>query len=104
MGGSSSFVSSWGSSDQQDCSNINLETSLFSPNPVVIKLLKINSKLNIEVDSARKLIATYNADIAGSLVTKDNVSLVDCIERNFEFVGIVKSLDGGNCTIQIRSK
>jgi hypothetical protein len=93
-------------STEPDCYSLDIESTLYSPNPVVIAKLKKNSILDIEYDSGnRSLLASYKGELAGTILGVYIAQIISCIvQKNVEFKGIVRELQGGNCTLTIKAK
>src|ERR1044071_3325245 len=87
-GGRSEVGSGQGSPDE--CSSLDVETALNSPNPDVLKILKKGDILDVVVvetaKSRKSLVAKHaNGQIAGSLTPPPLVTIVSCIEKGFQY-------------------
>jgi len=92
---------------EHDCASLFEETVLNSPNPSVISKLKRDDVLELQVQRkgrAHVLVALKGTEIAGSITSALLAKIIDCIEKGFEYVAIVKTIRGGACTVQIRPK
>jgi len=88
-----------------DCKDINFETNLFSPDPTVLILVRQGDVLAIEYTSPKgPLLVVYKGRIAGTIITKLSTQLLVCMENGIKFIAVVKSINGGSCTVQIKSK
>jgi len=94
-----------GGSSGNDCSDISFETNLFSPDPSVLSLIKKGDILSIEYTPPKgPLTAIYKGKIAGTVIHKFSAQLIVCIVAGVKFIGVVKAISGGSCTIQIKAK
>lgn len=95
------------SGEEHDCASIFEETVLNSPNPIVIAKLKPGDVLELQLRKRGKtfvLLALYGTEIAGSITSALLAKIIDCIDKGFQYVALVKSIRGGACTVQIRPK
>jgi hypothetical protein len=94
-----------GESSGTGCKDINFETNLFSPDPTILILIKQGDVLAIEYTSPKgPLLVVYIGKIAGTIITKLSTQLIVCMENGIKFIAVVKSINGGSCTVQIKSK
>jgi hypothetical protein len=104
--GSSRGSSSRGSSTTE-CSEIKFETTIFSPVPAVLSTVKKGDELDIAVEKTGgiSLVAiTKTGAVLGTILAKENLRLITCMERGFDYVAIVKEIKSGSCTILIKSR
>lgn len=89
-----------------DCKNISIKTNVISPNPSVLRTVKVGDLLNIEVQSATgPLIAvTIKPEVLGSIFTTNPKLLIDCIIDGYKYQGRILKIDGADCQIIITSK
>src|SRR5689334_17820037 len=87
------------------CSGIDVDVTLYSPNPFVIAKLSLYDELMIvyREPSGPLLVTTDLNEVIGSILGSDTHELVNCIKKGFKFIGVVKSINGGNCTINVKS-
>lgn len=92
-----------GGGTSNQCEDINFETTLFSPVPAVLALIKKRDLLSIEYTPPKgPLMAMYNRKLAGTIITKQAAQLIVCIQSGVEFIAVVKTISGGSCTVQIK--
>lgn len=90
---------------EQQCENIEFDTQLFSPDPKVVSNIKRGDELQIELGSGRKsLVVVFKGQLAGTLLGKYLIQLIDCIDKGYIFIAIVKNIEGGNCNLKIKTK
>lgn len=107
MSGSGGIVGGRGrrGSSGNKCEDISFETTLYSPDPSVLALIKKGDILAIDYTSPKgPLIAVHKGKIAGTIITKLSPQLIVCIESGVKFIGVVKTITGGSCTMQIKAK
>lgn len=87
-----------------NCVDIFVQTTLASPNPEVIGMLKPNDILSLQLEReiGPLLAITPQNEIAGSITSSMLAKLIRCITEGFKFIAIVKSVTGGRCDIEIR--
>jgi hypothetical protein len=95
-----------GGARYDDCSSLSFEASLYSPVPSVITKLKVGDYLRIELDDTEKTVLALNnrREIAGTLVGKNMLKIIDCLRKNFKYKGEITKISGGSCTITIMPK
>lgn len=85
-----------------DC-NIVERVPLNSPQPAVVRTLKVGDVLDVE-ELNQALIARHQGAIAGSLTPQRLLDLLDCIERGNVYVAVVCKVKGGLCEVEIHPK
>lgn len=89
--------------DTVDCAKLFDKTVINSPDPKVIKSLKVGDVLSVTVTGKRVIqVVTENGETAGSITSMRMLQFIECIEKGFAYVAIVKSLSGGRCEVEIR--
>lgn len=88
-----------------DCANVLQSTILNSPNPLVINTLHIGDVLRIVLLSSTGplVVQTNSGQTAGSITSASLHRLIECINNGFHFIAIVVEIDGGRCTVEVRS-
>jgi len=93
-------------SDQPDCSTLTLTTHLNSPKPAVLKTLKKDSKLAIELQAqgGKPIVVakTTQDQIAGSITGAGLADLIRCLQRGSPFHAVVISIAGGGCEVFVQ--
>jgi hypothetical protein len=90
----------WGEGGGDDC-ELNFETELLNPDPIVVAELNAESRLGIELDEERmSVLATSNGRRVGSIGNNVPV-LVRCIRSGNQYSGRVLNIDGGRVVIEI---
>ena len=89
-----------------DCKDISIKTNVTSPDPSVLKTVKVGDLLDIELQtSTGPIIAlTSKKKILGSIFTTNPKLLIDCISKGFNYRGRILLIDGADCQILITSK
>lgn len=89
--------------DALDCAKLFDRTVLNSPDAKVLKSIKIGDRLGITVSSSRVIQAVTEAgEIAGSITSMRMLQFIECIEKGFNYIAVVKGLTGGRCEVEIR--
>lgn len=87
-----------------DCSNTIIRTQLFSPVPEVLKKLKTGYEIDIKLNKPTgPCVALYKGEVVGTIITKDLIQLISCINSGFKFIAVVRSIDSGVCAITIKN-
>lgn len=90
--------------DVSKCETLSMEATLLSPAPLILATLKPKDVLSMEYTSPKGpvKIVTTRGDVAGTIMGKDMIELINCLEEGFTYRVIVKSISGGNCTVIIK--
>ena len=99
-----------GGSSPDICGSLDVETTLNSPVPAVVRELKRGQELAVEVQVSRTQVRTlvakdHQGRVAGSLTPPSLMQIVDCIESGYRYVAVVLGdVDGGVVRVRIRGK
>ncbi|MDD5169680.1 MAG: hypothetical protein PHN75_12740 [Syntrophales bacterium] len=85
-----------------DCARIMEKTILNSPVPEVINALKSGDILNVKLQGKSLVATTKEGKVAGALTPPLLPRIVQCIAEGHEYVAIVLSVSGGQCTVEVR--
>ena len=99
MGGSfgGTFIES--TSTSFNCKNIHIITSVASPDPVILKKIRVGFFLTPELIDEEILVVKYKGDVLGGIVLGQIQSLIKCIKKGTKIKVEVLSITGGDCTI-----
>jgi len=87
-----------------DCSNVIIRTQLFSPDREVLKKIKSGYQMEMKLSGSNgPIVALFEGEVAGTIITKDLLQLITCMNSGFKFIAIVRSIDSGACAITIKS-
>jgi len=89
---------------KSSCETLASDTTLSSPNPDVLKKLKVGDRLDVVVDKAgqRPVVkAVYQKQEAGSITSAIITQLIECIDDGHMYVAIVRGVDGGACRVHV---
>jgi hypothetical protein len=78
---------------------------LTSPKMDVLAGLQVNDTLDLLVGEAKGrpvLFATHNGSVAGTVTSQSAGQIIRCIQEGHKYIAIIKSLDGGDCLLEIR--
>lgn len=96
-----------GGFDNTDCSSLQLRTTLSSPKSAVLKTLKKNDQLIVELQkrSGKPIVVarTDKGQEAGSITSSGLAKLIECLQQNHPFKAVVVSVDGGGCVVDVLS-
>ncbi len=90
-----------------DCAKLTKMTTLNSAIPKVVKTLRADDVLAIGLDSGgsgRVEVRTKQGDLAGSITYSGVSALRKCIEEGWQFIAVIRSVKGGDVTVEIRPK
>ena len=89
-----------------ECEKISIKTNITSPDPDVLKQIKVGDVLDIELQTASGPLVAITSDhkIVGAVFVTNPKMLIDCINRGFEYHARVILKEGGDCQILIVSK
>lgn len=88
-----------------ECAKLAKVTTLNSAIPKVVKTLRPDDVLLVDLDSrgsGRVEARTQHGDLAGSITYSGVSALRKCIEEGWRFVAIVRSVTGGDITVEVR--
>jgi len=89
--------------DEVDCASLFEKTIINSPDPDVVDELKIGDVLHVTLGDKREiLVVTDSGDTAGSITSARMLDFINCIEKGFSYVAIVKAVAGGRTDVEIR--
>jgi hypothetical protein len=88
---------------EESCENLVITTNLASPQANVINGLTVGDILTIQAASASGPIQALNSNnqIAGSIVSREQIRLLNCINGGTQYEAEVLALNTGQCTVQI---
>lgn len=102
-------VGSGGGSSQDRCGSLVVETTLNSPVAQVIRGVKVDDVLSVEIEVSptrvKTLVAkTASGDIAGALTPPSLITIINCIEGGFEYEAVVLEKSAGLVRVRIQAK
>lgn len=88
----------------ESCENLVLNVNIASPQPDVIITLSRGNILNVSAvsDQGPIQVITQDGRLAGNVISRDQVRLMNCINGGVTYIAEVTSIDGGQCGVQIR--
>jgi hypothetical protein len=104
-GGSGGGSATGGVDLGNDCLKIYRGVRLSSPKSTVLSKLKVDDRLDLDVRKYKGspiLYAMKSGQDAGTVISLSVTQIVKCIEQGYRYIAIVKTLDGGDCTLEIR--
>ena len=86
------------------CSDLIIRTQLFSPIQSVLKKVSVGDEFVVKLLGKNgPCVASFGNDTVGSIITKDLLLLIDCINKGQDFIAIVRTIRGGSCAITIKA-
>lgn len=103
-GGGSSFGGGGGAAF--DCASVSIQTTIMSPDPIVLAGLSAGDVLNVSLRTATgPLIAvTASGDTLGVIFTTDLSTLIDCINNGYDYKATILRISGAECHILITNR
>ncbi len=91
--------------NNENCEDLVINTNLATPQAIVINDLTPGNILTIQAASDQGPIQALNedGDLAGNIVSREQVRLLTCILNGVEYIAEVLSIDNGQCRVQIRA-
>jgi hypothetical protein len=88
-----------------DCQNLVINTNLASPQAAIIENLSIGDILQVEAASEQGPIEVKDdqGNVAGTILTREQIRLLNCINSGTEYVAEVLVINDGQCSVQIRA-
>jgi hypothetical protein len=85
------------------CELLVIRTNIASPDPAVLGRLRRGNELPLVASSPKGPVhAMHDGAIAGSIVGASLMRLLDCMEQGYEYVAIVRRIEGGLCEVEVR--
>lgn len=89
--------------DGFDCQKLFINTGLASPISEVLEKISVGDVLRISAQSDQgPIVAIFEEDVAGTIITSAQVQLLRCISQGNEYVAEVVSIEEASCEVQIR--
>lgn len=89
-----------------DCARLRVVVSLSNPQPEVISGLRIQDVLSVELREQagypQVAILADGSRLAGVVIGHALRQLLDCLAAGFEYVAVVRSIDGGNVELLVQ--
>ena len=91
--------------ENERCENLVINTNLANPQAQVIESLRIGDILSVQIASDQGPIQALDDDgkLAGNIISREQVRLLNCIINGTEYVAEVIALENGQCSVQIRA-
>jgi hypothetical protein len=96
-----------GSGKSGDACDITEVTTLNSPNRTTVTTLRVGDILDVQLQAGppRRLVATHNGSVAGSITSPKSTQIIQCITREGRaYVAEVRSIRGGLCQVELRPR
>jgi|GEM_PF-3558170 len=85
------------------CKDLIIQTQLLSTQPTVLVHISKGDVLNIHLlDRIGPCVASFKDEIAGTVIHKDMLQLINCLNNGKQFIGVVRSVSGGSCLVTIK--
>ena len=97
----------WVDQPTDDCARLAQQTTLNSPNRMVLSGLQKGDLLEVRVSKIGRGVvveAVRNNQVAGSITSSIIQKLAECVENGYEYVAEVLDIQGGACRIHVRVK
>lgn len=86
------------------CKELQALTTLNSPDPQILKEIKVNDCLTVKAHTIgkQKILAAFRGqEVAGSITDAMAERFLDCIAKGFKYKATVIAIKGGRCEISI---
>lgn len=107
MSGGGGGGGDWIPTNNDSCEKLTEVLPLNSPNPAVLRQLKLGDILDIEsrtAGSSVAVVALFKGTVAGTITSAIFQRIAECIEGGFEYVAVVLELQGAVCKVRVRLK
>lgn len=97
----------WIDQPGDSCATLSQQTTLNSPNRMVLSQVTKGSVLEVTVNKTGKAVtveALFNGQVAGTITSSIIQSLAECMEKGYQYVAEVIEVQGGACRVHIRVK
>lgn len=105
MSGGDSSYPSWSGREQENCLELIEIVRLSSLVEDIVNSLKLKDKMNIVIERNQGVSVVAKdreGNIVGAIAGPSSAKILDCLEKSYEFEGIVIELDDGKCHVEIR--
>lgn len=99
-GGGSSSGGNGRGGEASPCDQLSFEANLASPVEDVVQRLRLRAELDVELRSDRVVVARFEGDEAGSIVTR-LPDLRRCLSAGYTFRARVLSMDDGIVHVEV---
>jgi hypothetical protein len=90
---------------KKDCKNVSSRAIINSPNQENLQLLKLDSIVELSLQSNKGPIVAYiDGNVLGSVLPSAMTDIIECMNSGTEFKGRVVVLNGAHCEILITAK
>lgn len=93
--------------ERTPCDQLQFDATVASPQPSVVQQLQPGDELDVDhrvSDGTRAIVLlTADGNLAGALTTR-TADLLRCLQAGFEFVAVVRSVDGGAVHVHVQPK
>jgi len=87
------------------CEDLIIRTQLLSTRRDVLSQISKGDNLSLELlSNSGPCVAVFQTEIVGTVIHRDLLQLMVCINNGKSFVAIVRSVDGGACLVTIKPK
>lgn len=91
-------------SQNDSCASLIINTNLATPQANVINNLNAGDVLDINaVTDQGPIQALYNGQLAGNIISREQIRLLACLIKGVPFVADVIEIDNGQCQVRIHS-
>ena len=91
-----------GEATTDSCKSLTAKTNLQKLTPAA-RSLAVGDELTIAKRRAELLAVNDAGDICGSIASTANASLLECMDKGYTYIAIVKSVSGGIINVVIQS-
>ncbi|TXF82498.1 hypothetical protein FUA23_21810 [Neolewinella aurantiaca] len=105
-GGSIPTINRPGGGGAEDCGSLRIITSVASPDSDVLVDVSEGDILNVRTlsNEGPVIIETPDGRVVGSVLSREMIRLISCINNGIEFNAVVNSISDGRCVIEISSE
>lgn len=91
--------------ENENCEDLVINTNLASPQAAVVNNLNKGNILTIQAISDQGPIHALNANgqVAGTIISREQVRILSCINNGTEYEAEILSIENGQCQVQIRA-
>lgn len=94
-----------GGSSPSSCELLNFEAALASPDPELLRKVRVEWALRVEVrdvGASKVAVVVSNDGVVGSITSPQAVQLIDCLGEGHTYYAQVLEIRGGLCRVRIR--
>ncbi|GGK71854.1 hypothetical protein GCM10011405_20080 [Rufibacter glacialis] len=103
MGGGGRPPRGAGKVSEMSCENLVIHTQLSSPKAAVLINVNKDDILELSLSSPTgPCLVFHREQEVGAIINADLKKIIDCMNQGHDYIAIVRSVEGGKCSLKIK--